>query len=401
MSEFTPTVTGTGARARVQRFGGFLAGMIMPNIGAFIAWGLITALFIQTGWTPVPQLGGFGEMSDGTPWPGLVGPIIKYLLPILIAYTGGRMVHGQRGAVIGAVAVMGVIVATDVPQFLGAMIVGPIAALLLQQFDKLIDGRIKSGFEMLVNNFSLGIFGGAFAVGAFFGIAPITTAVTNGLGSAVDFLVERGLLPLASIIIEPAKILFLNNAINQGILTPLGASDVQDAGKSILFMLESNPGPGLGILLAFLFFGPRAIRPSAPAAIIVQFFGGIHEIYFPYVLMKPILLVAAVLGGATGIGWFSLTGVGLVASPSPGSIFAYFAVSARGDFPLILVGILLSAAVSFVVSSILMGFGRKENREAAAEDAAAQQQALSDAQAATAAAKATSKGTAGTSSPNQ
>jgi len=389
MSEFTPTVTGTGIRARVQRFGGFLAGMVMPNIGAFIAWGLITALFIPTGWTPNATIA------------TIVDPMIKYLLPVLIAYTGGRMIHGQRGAVIGAIAVMGVIVATDKPQFLGAMIVGPIAALLLQQFDKLIDGRIKSGFEMLVNNFSLGIFGGAFAVGAFFGIAPITTAVTNGLGSAVDFLVERGLLPLASIIIEPAKILFLNNAINQGILTPLGASDVQDAGKSILFMLESNPGPGLGILLAFLFFGPRAIRPSAPAAIIVQFFGGIHEIYFPYVLMKPILLVAAVLGGATGIGWFSLTGVGLVASPSPGSIFAYFAVSARGDFPLILVGILLSAAVSFVVSSILMGFGRKENREAAAEDAAAQQQALSDAQAATAAAKATSKGTAGTSSPNQ
>ena len=112
MSEFTPTVTGTGARARVQRFGGFLAGMIMPNIGAFIAWGLITALFIETGWTPVPQLGGFGTDSAGEPYGGIVGPIITYLLPILIAYTGGRMVHGQRGAVIGAVAVLGVIAAS-------------------------------------------------------------------------------------------------------------------------------------------------------------------------------------------------------------------------------------------------------------------------------------------------
>jgi PTS system mannitol-specific IIC component len=394
MSEFTPTVTGTGARARVQRFGGFLAGMIMPNIGAFIAWGLITALFIQTGWTPVPQLGGFGEMSDGTPWPGLVGPIIKYLLPILIAYTGGRMVHGQRGAVIGAVAVMGVIVATDVPQFLGAMIVGPLAAWVLKQFDKLVDGRIKSGFEMLVNNFSLGIIGGAMAVLAFFGLAPVTTAITNVFGGAVGFLVDRGLLPLASIIIEPAKVLFLNNAINQGILTPLGGTQVQEAGKSILFMLESNPGPGLGILLAYLFFGPRAIRPSAPAAIIVHFFGGIHEIYFPYVLMKPILLVAAVLGGATGIATFALFDVGLVGPASPGSIIAYTLVAARGDLLPIYLGILLSAAVSFVVSSLLMGFGRKENREARAEDAAAQEQALADAQAATAANKATSKGTA-------
>jgi PTS system mannitol-specific IIC component len=394
MSEFTPTVTGTGVRARVQRFGGFLAGMIMPNIGAFIAWGLITALFIQTGWTPVPQLGGFGEMSDGTPWPGLVGPIIKYLLPILIAYTGGRMIHGQRGAVIGAVGVMGVIVATDAPQFLGAMIVGPLAAWLLKKFDDLVDGRIKSGFEMLVNNFSLGIIGAAVAVGAFFGLAPVTNWLTSVFGTGVDFLVERGLLPLASIIIEPAKILFLNNAINQGVLTPLGGIESQETGKSILFMLESNPGPGLGILLAFLFFGPRAIRPSAPAAIVVHFFGGIHEIYFPYVLMKPVLLVAAILGGATGITVFSLFGVGLVGPASPGSIIAYTLVAARGDILPIYLGILLSAAVSFVVSAFLMGFGRKENREAAAEDAAAQQQALADAQAATAANKATSKGTA-------
>jgi PTS system mannitol-specific IIC component len=368
--------------------------MIMPNIGAFIAWGLITALFIETGWTPVPQLGGFGVDSNGDPWPGLVGPIITYLLPLLIAYTGGRMIHGQRGAVIGAVGVMGVIVATDVPQFLGAMIVGPLAAYLLKQFDRLVDGRIKSGFEMLVNNFSLGIIGGAVAVGAFFGLAPITTALTNLFGGAVGFLVDRGLLPLASIIIEPAKILFLNNAINQGILTPLGGTQAQETGKSILFMLESNPGPGLGILLAFLFFGPRAIRPSAPAAIIVQFFGGIHEIYFPYVLMKPVLLVAAILGGATGITVFSLFQVGLVGPASPGSIIAYTLVAARGDILPIYLGILLSAAVSFVVSALLMGFGRKENREAAAEDAAAQQQALADAQAATAANKATSKGTA-------
>ena len=394
MSEFTPTVTGTGVRARVQRFGGFLSGMIMPNIGSFIAWGLITALFIETGWTPVPQLGGFGTDSAGEPYGGIVGPIITYLLPILIAYTGGRMIHGQRGAVIAAVAVLGVISATDVPQFLGAMIVGPLAAWVLKQFDKLVEGRIKSGFEMLVNNFSLGIIGAAMAIAAFFGLAPITTWLTDRFGEAVEFLVNLGLLPLASIIIEPAKVLFLNNAINQGFLTPLGAIQSADAGKSILFMLESNPGPGLGILLAFLFFGPRAIRPSAPAAIIVHFFGGIHEIYFPYILMKPILLIAAVAGGATGIAWFSAFGLGLVGPASPGSIIAYFGVAARGDFPLILVGILLSALVSFVVSSLLMGFGRKENREAAAEDAEAQQQALADAQAATAANKATSKGTA-------
>ena len=392
MSDYTPQVTGSGARAAVQRFGAFLSGMIMPNIGAFIAWGLITALFIETGWTPVPQLGGFGTDSAGEPYGGIGGPIITYLLPSLIAYTGGRMIHGQRGAVIGSVAVLGVIAATDVPQFLGAMIVGPLAAYVLKQFDKLVDGRIKAGFEMLVNNFSLGIIGAAFAVAAFFGLAPITTWLTDRFGEAVEFLVNLGLLPLASIIIEPAKVLFLNNAINQGFLTPLGAVQAAESGKSVLFMLESNPGPGLGILLAFLFFGPRAVRPSTPAAIIVHFFGGIHEIYFPYVLMKPILLVAAIAGGATGIAWFSAFGLGLFGPASPGSIIAYMGVAARGDHVLIVVGILLSAAVSFIVSSLLMGFGRKEKREANEEDRVAQEQALADAQSATAANKAASKG---------
>ena len=348
MSEYTPTVTGTGVRAGIQRFGGFLAGMIMPNIGAFIAWGLITALFIPTGWIPNETIA------------TLVGPIIVYLLPILIGFTGGRLVYGQRGGVIGALVTVGVVVGTTTPQFLGAMIVGPLAALILKYIEKLWDEKIRPGFEMLVNNFSLGILGGALAIGAFFVMSPILIAITDILGGGVGFMVDSGLLPLASIIIEPAKVLFLNNAINHGVLGPLAVIDVQEAGKSILFMLESNPGPGLGILLAFFFFGPRAIRASVPGAIIIQFLGGIHEIYFPYVLMKPQLILAAIAGGATGITVFLLTGVGLVASPSPGSIIAYTLVAAPGDLFLIYLGIALSAAASFFVGMILFGFGRKE-----------------------------------------
>src|SRR5262249_50965281 len=115
---------GNSFRARVQRFGGNLAGMIMPNIAAFIAWGLITALFIPTGWRPNEKLG------------SLVGPMITSLLPLLIGYTGGRIVHGQRGAVVGAIATMGVIVGTDSPMFLGAMIIGPLTAFLLKYVDE-------------------------------------------------------------------------------------------------------------------------------------------------------------------------------------------------------------------------------------------------------------------------
>jgi PTS system mannitol-specific IIC component len=355
---YTPQPTGTGARANVQRFGSFLAAMVMPNIGAFIAWGLITALFIPTGWLPDARFG------------TLVTPMITYLLPILIGYTGGRAVHGQRGAVVGAIATTGVVVGSSVPMFLGAMIIGPLAAYVLKQFDKLVEDRVRTGFEMLVDNFSLGILGGAFALLGVWGIGPVVNHVTTWAGNGVQTLVNHHLLPLASVVIEPAKVLFLNNAINHGVLDPLGVNQALHSGKSILFMLESNPGPGLGILVAYLLFGPRKLRPSVPGAIIIQFLGGIHEIYFPYVLMKPRLILAAICGGATGIGWFEATGAGLVASPSPGSIFAYAAETPRGGYFAVFAGVFLAAAVSFAVASILLGFGRleKEEVEAAAPE---------------------------------
>ncbi len=350
---------GPGARARVQKFGGYLAGMIMPNIGAFIAWGLITALFIPTGWWPNATLA------------ALVGPIITYLLPVLIGYTGGRMVHGQRGAVIGAIATMGVIVGTDVPMFLGAMIMGPLAAYLLKLLDKSIEGKVKTGFEMLIDNFSLGILGMVMALLGRMAIGPVVSRLVEWLGSGVEALVNAHLLPLASIFVEPAKVLFLNNAINHGVLSPLGAVEAQATGKSILFMVESNPGPGLGLLLAFMFFGPIALRPSTPGAIIIHFFGGIHEIYFPYVLMKPKMILAVIAGGMSGLFVGSILGAGLVAPASPGSIIAYFAVTPRTGYLPMLADVLVATAVSFVVAAALFGFGHGAKADAEAEAAAA------------------------------
>jgi PTS system mannitol-specific IIC component len=334
--------TGDGLRARVQKAGAFLAGMVMPNIGAFIAWGLITALFIPTGWIPSAKL--------AQP----VGPIIQYLLPILIGYTGGRIVHGQRGAVIAAVAVMGVAVGTDVPMFLGAMIVGPLSALALREVDKLLDERIPTGFEMLINNFSLGILGAGCAVLGLLAIGPVVENITKTLGDGVQNLVDANLLPLTSILVEPAKVLFLNNAINHGVFGPLGVAEAAKEGKSILFMIETNPGPGLGVLLAFWLSGPRSLRPTVPGAIIIQFLGGIHEIYFPYILMKPKLIIAAIAGGMAGVATASLFKVGLVATPSPGSIFAYLAQTPRGDHVGVLLAVIIAAGVSFLVASVLL-----------------------------------------------
>ncbi|GAA3741263.1 hypothetical protein GCM10022225_25830 [Plantactinospora mayteni] len=343
---YTPEVRGTGFKAQVQRIGGHLAGMVMPNIGAFIAWGLITALFIPTGWLPNEHLA------------KLVDPMIFSLLPILIGYTGGRIVHGQRGAVVGAVATVGMIVGAEIPMFLGAMIMGPAAAYLIKLFDKLIEDRIRPGFEMLVDNFSAGIVGGGMALFGVWGAGPVVGRLSDWAGSGVDWLIGQNLLPAASVLVEPAKVLFLNNAINHGVLSPLAVAQAQENGKSILFMIESNPGPGLGLLLAFFLFGPRSLRPSVPAAGIIHFLGGIHEIYFPYVLMKPRLILATIAGGAAGVGTFMVTGAGLVATPSPGSIFAYAAVTPRGGWFGMVLGVLIATAVSFVVASALLGFGK-------------------------------------------
>ena len=337
---------GQGWRQTVQRVGGYLAGMIMPNIGAIIAWGLLTALFIPKGWIPNAELA------------KMVGPTITYLLPVLIAYTGGRMVHGQRGAVIGATATMGVIVGTDIPMFLGAMIMGPLAAWLLKKLDVQTEKVKREGFEMLIDNFSLGILGLIMAIIGFKGVGPIVDWLAKEAGHGVDFLVNHSLLPIASVFVEPAKVLFLNNAINHGVLAPLGIQEAAKTGKSILFMVESNPGPGLGLLVAYLLFGPKSLRPTVPGAIIIHFFGGIHEIYFPYILMKPKMILATICGGAAGL----LTGLtfhaGLVATPSPGSIFAYNLVTPKGGFVAVWAAVIVAALVSFGVGSVLLGFGR-------------------------------------------
>lgn len=335
-------------KEKVQLFGRFLSGMVMPNIGAFIAWGLITALFIETGWLPN---GRFAQ---------LVGPMSSMLLPLLIAYTGGCAVAGQRGGVIGAIATMGVIVGSDVPMFIGAMIAGPLAAWVIKKFDKLVEGRIKAGFEMLVNNFSLGIIGAVLCLVVMVGITPLVNVLNSLMEAGVGFFVEHGLLPLTSVFIEPAKVLFLNNAINHGILSPMGIKQVEEIGKSVFFLLEANPGPGLGILLAYCIAGKGSAKSSAPGAVIIHFLGGIHEIYFPYILMNPLLILAVMAGGACGVFTFNLLGAGLTAPASPGSILAILAMAERHSYLGIILGVLISTAVSFLIAIPILKFMGKD-----------------------------------------
>ncbi|MEE3652167.1 MULTISPECIES: PTS mannitol transporter subunit IICBA [unclassified Brenneria] len=338
-------------KIKVQNFGRFLSNMVMPNIGAFIAWGIITALFIPTGWIPNETLA------------KLVGPMITYLLPLLIGYTGGRLVFGERGGVVGAITTMGVIAGTDIPMFMGAMIVGPLGGWAIKRFDGMVDGKIKSGFEMLVNNFSAGIIGMLLAILAFLAIGPLVEVFSQVLAAGVNIMVQNNLLPLTSIFVEPAKILFLNNAINHGIFSPLGIQQATETGKSIFFLIEANPGPGMGVLMAYMFFGRGNAKESAPGAAIIHFLGGIHEIYFPYVLMNPRLIIAVILGGMTGVFTLTLLSGGLISPASPGSILAVLAMTPKGAYFANVAAIAAAFAVSFVVSAILLKSTKNKGEE--------------------------------------
>lgn len=339
-------------KIKIQNFGRFLSNMVMPNIGAFIAWGFITALFIPTGWFPNEGLA------------QLVGPMIKFLLPLLIGYTGGKLIGGDRGAVVGAITTMGVIVGTDIPMFMGAMMVGPLGGYSIKKFDEAVHGKVKSGFEMLVNNFSAGIIGMVLAILSFYLIGPFVKILSDGLAAGVFFLVDAGLLPLTSIFVEPAKILFLNNAINHGIFSPLGIQQSTEAGQSIFFLIEANPGPGLGLLLAYMVFGKGTAKQTASGASIIHFFGGIHEIYFPYILMNPRLILAVIAGGMSGVFTLTLFNAGLLSPASPGSIFAVLLLTPKAS----LIGVLLSVTAATVVSFLVASFLMKTQKDTGEEE---------------------------------
>ncbi|MGA9517465.1 MAG: PTS mannitol transporter subunit IICBA [Trichococcus sp.] len=335
-------------KAKVQKLGSTLSSMVMPNIGALIAWGVLTALFIPDGYLP------------NEAFASMVGPMLTYLIPLLVGYTGGKVIAGERGAVVGAIATMGVIVGTEIPMIMGAMIMGPLGGFAIKKFDAMFQSKIKTGFEMLVNNFSAGLIGFALALVGFQAIGPVVDRLTQAMAAGVETILNAQLIPLTNIFIEPAKILFLNNAINHGILTPLGTEQVSETGRSILFLLEANPGPGLGVLLAFTLFGKGSAKSTAPGAMIIHFLGGIHEIYFPYVMMKPLLFLAVISGGVSGSFVFQLLGAGLRAPASPGSIIAILAMTPMGSYLPVILGVVAGAAASFAVAAVILKADSKE-----------------------------------------
>lgn len=346
-------------KAKVQKMGGFLSGMVMPNIGALIAWGIVTALFLETGYFPNEKLA------------ELISPTLTYLIPILFGYTGGYNVYGRRGAVAGTVATIGVVVGADVTMMIGGMIMGPLGAWIIKQVDKALDGHVKPGMEMLVDNFSMGIVGAIMMIAGYAIVTPIFAGITNILTVGVNFMISHNILPFTEVFVVPGQVLFLNNAINHGIFTPLATEQAAEFGKSIMYMLEPNPGPGLGVLLAYMFFcKDKVTKDSAPGAVIIHLLGGIHEIYFPYILMNPLVIVAPILGNMAAIFWFSVTDCGLVGPASPGSIIAYLMMSPGSDMLKVIIGVLIATGISFAVASPIVKMAGGKSLEEAQNEVA-------------------------------
>lgn len=344
----------------VQRFGKFLSAMIMPNIGALIAFGFLAAFFNPSGWIPHE---GFATIFSA---------ILVYLIPILIASTGGKLVGGERGSIVAAIAVIGAIMSDPgTTMLMAAMIMGPLSGFCIKQFDKAMEGHMPAGFEMLINNFSAGIMGMILAMIGYLAIGPFMNLILSILTAGVNVLIDHSILPLIAVFIEPAKVLFLNNAINQGIFTPIATAQAAETGKSIMYMLEANPGPGLGVLLAYMFFcKDEKTKQSAPGAVIIHLLGGIHEIYFPYILMNPLVIVAPIAGNIAAIFWFNLSGAGLVGPASPGSIIAFLMMAAKDSIFSVIVGVVIATAVSFAIASVIIRMSKGKSLEEAQEDMA-------------------------------
>ena len=338
-------------KAKVQKFGNTLSAMVMPNIGAFIAWGILAALFIPAGYFPNETLN------------SLVSPTLTYILPTLIGYTAGYNVYGRRGGVIGALATIGVIVGSDVTMLVGGMIMGPLAAWIIKKFDQAVEGKVKPGLEMLVDNFSLGIIGALLMVFGLLAVSPIYGAVNSVIYACVDWANNHGVLQLSSIIVVPAQLLFLNNAINHGIFSPIGLQQAAAVGKSAIFLIEANGGPWTGLALAFCFFGKGNAKKAAPGVALIQGIGGIGETVFPFALAKPATMLGPIVGHVFANYWFSILGGGTIGPVSPGSFPALIMMSPKSALLVNISGYIISLVISFCVVSFILKRDKSEDDE--------------------------------------
>lgn len=392
------TQTGAKCLAIARKFGAFMAGMVLPAIGVLIGWGLFTAIIlgIKTAiayqhnilikdWSANESATYLFYMDK------VVDLGIQFSIPLIIAFFGGRQVYEQRGALVGFAGVLGVIVYSQIslqsnintldaltykwtfnalmvqitkdvslintspsPMILGALIAGPLLAWVFKSFEKLYKNKIKQGFEMLVNNFSLGVFACVAIFACFWIIGPLMALFQVVFFFIIQAINNAGLLFVLPVFVELEKILFLNNAVNHGILGPLGYQAAA-TGYSPLFYLDPNPGQGLGLLLAYFVFGNKEQKSQATAALPIHFVGGIHEVYYPFVLLNPVNLLFMIAGGVFAGSMYQIFDFGGIFTPSPGSIIMnYLAVySAKPlNYLALTIAVFGAMAIVFVLTAL-------------------------------------------------
>ena len=335
----------------LHRFGKFYSKIMIDYIGIFIFVGILSVVFGDYGWIPNKNIYAISQF------------VYQTVIPILIAYTAGnqrkRLEANENlnqlyaGGVIAVMATAGMLLADAGSGILFAMLFGPFCGILWEKVLEPIVERGKSGLEMLIRNIVVALAGSIMAVFAFYIVAPVLSVVVGILFAGMNILIEQRLIFLLSFIIEPAKILFLNNSLNHGILFPLGMQQAEQTGESMLFLLETNPGPGFGILLA-LYFCKKEKRKEYLSSMFVELIGGVHEIYFPAVLSNIWLLLALIGGGAAGNVCFSIFHAAATGAISPGSILIVLLLSTKNRILGVLLGVLVSAVVSAILAVLIL-----------------------------------------------
>lgn len=348
-------------RKSLQKFTKIYSRSIRKNIGIFIFTGLLGGLFAPQGWLPDENMYAISLLISGI------------VLPAFLAYSVAELLSDNDGGVIAVLASAGIIVADVNVGIPGALLMGIFCGILWKYLLMPLNTKVKAGFEFLCKNLAVAFSGLVLSLAAYFAAAPILAGIIHLLERGLDFLIQEKLMFLLSVVIEPAKILFLNNSINYGLLIPLGMQQAEQSGSSILFLLESNPGPGFGVLLAMLLTCTKKRREYGLGAVI-QIIGGIHEIYFPLVLSNIRLVFPLIAGGITGTVCFNLLGAGLSAPAAPGSLLTILLVSKRGQQAGVLLGIFLSAIVSMMISLLILWMP-KQGKETA-DDGISEKEAL-------------------------
>jgi len=331
----------------MYRFGRLLSTIVSQNVVILIAIGLIRALFGVYGWFP----------NDNVNL--MVGPFLNWLVPALFGYTGGYLLGGRRGGTVAAIVVFGLALASNVSMIFIAVLIGPVIGYMVNRIERVIENRLPSGYELLTANFIFAVLACGLAVVNFLYVGQFLSSILNKINEWILHVAYSGWLPALAAFIEPAKVMFLNNVMAYGILGPIGISQIRQLSKSIFFLLESNPGPAIGMLLAYIIRLRGQVRRNAVSSLAIHALGGIQEVYFPYVLMKPQLLLALVLGNMSGIWIFQYWNAGLASIPSPPSLFLVIGLAPPGDVFYVTAGIGVSAVVSMAVSLAVFGSAKE------------------------------------------